>query len=202
MATSRLLLVAATLALVFFAGAADAWKNECPSGYKDCDKKPGCETCIAKDVNNCGDCGKKCKYVSGATVKCEWGNCKYECKPGYANCDNKWDNGCEVNTGNDAKNCGKCRVVCKQYPNAETKCENGKCGTPVCKSGWGNCDGKWENGCEKDLSKDVYNCGKCGNKCPCTLKYGEPTCSGGKCGQQCKKGMKYDDKKKCCVYSH
>jgi hypothetical protein len=256
MATSRLLLVAATLALVFFVGGAQAWKNECPSGYKGCDSyKPGCETCISSDVNNCGDCGKKCNSVSYATTKCVGGYCKYECKAGWANCDSKWDNGCEVDTGKDfkncgscgnvckqvayaetkcengkcgtpvcksgwancdgkwdngcevdtgkdAKNCGSCGNCCKQVANADTKCENGKCGTPVCKSGWGNCDGKWDNGCEKDLTKDVYNCGKCGIKCPCSLKGGEPTCTAGKCGQQCKKGSKYDYMKKCCVPSY
>jgi hypothetical protein len=204
MATSRVLLIAATLALVCLVGGADATWKQCPKGYKDCNPhKPGCETCITSDVNNCGDCGKKCASASYAHVQCYGGYCKYTCKPGYANCDTKWDNGCEVNTNSDAKNCGKCGNCCKQVKNADTKCQGGKCCEPVCKSGWGNCDGNiWSNGCEKDLSKDVYNCGKCGNKCPCTLKGGEPTCSAGKCGQQCKKGSKYDNKKKCCVPTH
>lgn len=197
---SQLLVVAAALALVLFVGGAQAWAS-CPSGFKDCDPyKPGCETRVASDVNNCGDCGKKCKEVNYAVAQCSGGYCKYSCKAGWANCDNKWDNGCEVDTGKDAKNCGGCGKACKQVSYADTKCLNGKCCEPVCKAGWGNCDGDiWKNGCEKDLGKDINNCGKCGKKCPCTLKGGEPTCSAGVCGQQCKSGSKYDSAKKCCV---
>ena len=128
-------------------------------------------------MNNCGDCGKKCKPVSYAVAKCSGGYCKYTCKPGWTNCDNKWDNGCEVDTSKDAKNCGGCGKACKQASNAVSKCLGSKCCEPVCNPGWGNCDGNmWSNGCEKDLTKDVYNCGTCGHKCPCTLKGGEPTC--------------------------
>ncbi|KAG0504843.1 hypothetical protein M758_N013600 [Ceratodon purpureus] len=186
--------------VVLFIGSADAWG--CPSGFKDCDPyKPGCETCIKNDVNNCGDCKKQCKDLPYTTKKCADGKCVYSCKPGWADCDkNILKNGCETDTGKDATNCGACGNCCKQVPYAVTKCSGGKCQEPVCKAGWGNCDkNMWSNGCEKDLGKDTANCGSCYNKCKVTLKGGEATCSGGKCGQQCKKGTKFDKTKNCCV---
>jgi hypothetical protein len=197
------ILVIATLSVLFI-GSAHAW--QCPSGFKDCNPhKPGCDTCIKNDVYNCGDCGKKCKlHLPYTTAKCENFKCVYTCKTGWADCDNnKYSNGCETDIGNDPRNCGKCGKCCKQVPNAITKCKNGDCKKPTCKHGWGDCDCNiWSNGCEKDLSKDIYNCGKCGHKCEVTLKGGEATCKHGHCGQQCKKGTKFDEHKKCCVPIH
>lgn len=164
---------------MYAAGSASAGGGSyrCPAGFKDCNPhKPGCETCVATDVNNCGDCGAKCKHVRYATAKCEGGRCKYTCDAGWTNCDGNWATGCEVDTKRDAKHCGGCHKPCQHVRNAVTKCVNGRCAQPVCDAGWANCDGKWATGCEKNVKSDVLNCGRCGHKCPCTLKGGEPTC--------------------------
>lgn len=111
-----------------------------------------------------------------------------------------WKNGCDADVhGGDVNNCGGCKVKCYAPPHATAKCNKGKCGYS-CQFGWGNCDKDWKNGCEKDLSKDVNNCGWGGNKCK-QPKYhgGETVCRGGKCVEQCMKGMKWNDKMKCCV---
>jgi len=162
--------------------AGGSCRYSCKPGWANCDNnlwKNGCETDTGKDPKNCGACGKCCEQVSNAVTKCQGGKCcEPVCNAGYANCDgNLWSNGCEKDVRSDPQNCGACGKCCKQVQNAVTKCQGGKCCEPVCKAGFGNCDGNiWSNGCEKDVSKDIFNCGKCGNKCPCTLKGGEPTC--------------------------
>lgn len=176
---------------------------ECKPGYGNCDGNiwNGCEKSLLTDPFNCGKCGYACKQVPNAVTPCKAGKCcPPECKPGYGNCDGNIWNGCEKNLLSDPLNCGKCGYCCKQVPNAVTLCQSGKCGEPQCKPGYGNCDGNiWKNGCEKSLTNDIFNCGKCGYCCPVTLKGGEATCSAGKCGQQCKAGTKYDSVQKCCV---
>jgi hypothetical protein len=178
------LLVAATLAMLFI-GSADAW---CKEGTKDCDynHKNGCETNVLYDVKNCGDCGNKCACGPYAVPKCNKGRCEFSCKAGWANCNNDWKDGCEKDVGKDVFNCGGCGKKCECGPNAIAKCSGGKC-QYTCKWGWANCNGDWKDGCEKDVSKDLYNCGACGNKCECG-PYASAKCSGGKCQYTCKWG--------------
>jgi hypothetical protein len=57
-------------------------------------------------------------------------------------------------------------------------CEGGEC---TCVSGFGDCDGAIENGCEVDLSKDPHHCGACGARC----EHG--VCSGATCA--CNEGF-------------
>ncbi|KAG0587434.1 hypothetical protein KC19_2G164300 [Ceratodon purpureus] len=128
-------LMVAVAMVVLFIGSADAWG--CPSGFKNCDPyKPGCETCIKNDVNNCGDCKKQCKDLPYTTKKCADGKCVYSCKPGWADCDkNMWSNGCEKDLGKDTANCGSCYNKCKvTLKGGEATCSGGKCGQQ-CKKG-------------------------------------------------------------------
>lgn len=188
MATIRhtAILVVATLAVLVI-GSADAWK--CPSGYKDCNPhKRGCETCIRNDVNNCGDCRKKCKVLPYTTVKCENHKCVYTCKPGWADCDrNMHKNGCETDIGKDPNHCGGCRKKCQSFPYTTAKCHNKNC-VYTCKPGRGDCDNNlWKTGCETDIGKDPNHCGGCGQKCqdfPHTIV----KCNGKYCTYTCKPG--------------
>jgi hypothetical protein len=63
-----------------------------------------------------------------------------------------------------------------------------------CESGWGDCDGVTENGCEDDLHDALENCGACGTTCllPANVT-GEATCTSDGCGYsgQCAAGF-YD----------
>ena len=49
---------------------------------------------------------------------------------------------------------------------------------PSCSSGWGDCDGNKNNGCETQLNT-LTDCGACGASC--TKAHGTPTCASGSC---------------------
>ena len=160
----------------------------CNAPYQNCDNSwgNGCEVDTSKDVNNCGACGTKCISPPNASASCSSGKCVYTCKPGYKNCDGQWSNGCEVDTTQNSNNCGACGTCCIAPPNASAKCYLGTC-QYTCNPGWKNCDGKWQNGCETDTTKDTNNCGGCGVCCvapPNALT----TCSSGQCTYTCKPG--------------
>jgi hypothetical protein len=165
---------------LLFIGSAEAW---CKEGFKSCDynHQNGCETCVATDVNNCGDCKIKCAKYPYTIPTCSNGKCGAKCVDSWKDCNNNLKHdGCEVNVKSDAKNCGSCGNKCSYG----AKCVNGKCESG-CKPGWKDCnhDGK----CEVDCGTDVNNCGSCGNKCK-GAAYAIAKCSGGKCSLVCKSG--------------
>jgi hypothetical protein len=114
----------------------------CDAGWADCDANPknGCEVQLASDGKNCGMCGVVCGNAlvcknGGCTCQqCNFNNAKSKCvnqvcvldscNPGFADCDANPNNGCEVQTDNDPKNCGACKNVCPQNAPA---CSKGKC---------------------------------------------------------------------------
>src|SRR5205085_736484 len=115
------------------------------NGLTRCDKpKHTCVQCLVDD-----DCpnGKVCKSDV----------CGPGCTGGYAD-------GCETHTDVNVANCGACGAVCS-LANAQPKCVGGSCQVQNCNQGWGNCDGKPENGCEDNIWQDPLNCGACGAKC-------------------------------------
>ena len=67
--------------------------SDCQNDEKKC--PDGCFD-IKKNVNHCGDCSKKCNFDDSMETKCENSFCQYQCKKGYGNCDNDWNNGCET----------------------------------------------------------------------------------------------------------
>ena len=73
------------------------------------------------------------------------------CSSGYLDCDNIYDNGCEVNATTDMNNCGHCGQVCS-LPHANTVCQAGVCALDSCDPDWANCDGAAGNGCEVPLA--------------------------------------------------
>jgi hypothetical protein len=136
----------------------------CLEGWGDCDGDPanGCETPIATDVQNCGGCGVVCSN-NNATPACEAGGCVPQCEPGFLNCNEDIDDGCEVDIFNDPLHCGGCGLGCDSL-NATTSCSEGLC-TPICDAEYGDCDGDGRNGCETELIENDQHCGACGNTC-------------------------------------
>lgn len=144
---------------------------------KDCNGKwlDGCETDTSKDTNNCGSCGMVCPTYPHSTTTCSNGICTPVCNAGWKNCNGDWKDGCETNVGTDCNNCGNCGSTCPLYPHSTRSCSNGKC-TPMCSSGWKDCNGNWNDGCEVNVNSDVNNCGGCGKSCPCADVNGLPSC--------------------------
>jgi len=128
----------------------------CNLGFEDCDgiASNGCEKDLRNDNDNCGKCGNKCN--NNAT--CKLGEC--QCISGYANCNNDWIDGCEVNLSSNTT----CGTSCSNLTNCNQNayCSNGQC---LCIAPYVDCNRSWADGCETNINTDKNNCGSCGNKC-------------------------------------
>ena len=153
-------------------------KLKCKSGWGDCDLNPnnGCETNLSNNDDNCGTCGNRCLDgmtcdlmalgIAGAIPACM-------CPKGTTFCGaTVTQGGVEVQRmGNcrdltsDPDHCGACGAPCpRDAPHAIAACVHGSCDWS-CNSGWGDCNGSRDDGCETNLSSDPKNCGGCGVVC-------------------------------------
>ncbi|HEY3236315.1 MAG TPA: hypothetical protein VGJ84_16480, partial [Polyangiaceae bacterium] len=138
----------------------------CAVGFADCDNNPnnGCETDTSSSVTHCGGCappigsGTTCS-LQNATPECRAGQCKIAtCDTGFANCDLNPANGCET-PANTVDNCGDCGVKCtNDHGNTSCVPASGGC-VPSCNTGYKDCDGNPNNGCETNTDNDKNNCG-------------------------------------------
>ena len=127
---------------------------------------------------SCGACGDVCS-VPNASPACRAGACGVgQCLSGFADCDGRPANGCEVRTDTDVANCGGCGMLCAPA-NATPLCVQGACLTGACAAGWGNCTGASAAGCTTALSTDVNNCGTCGHGC--AIAHAVSACLAGAC---------------------
>jgi hypothetical protein len=152
----------------------------CLNGFSDCNMmaNDGCESNTQTDLQNCGACGNACPMPAHSKVACWIGACSViGCDSLFADCDKNPANGCEADL-NKPDNCGVCGNVCGAVANGQPGCAKGVC-APTCNPGFGNCDGQYGNGCEKDVASDVDNCGACNNKC--NQGHAAATCQNGAC---------------------
>ncbi|MEZ4394775.1 MAG: hypothetical protein R3A48_27180 [Polyangiales bacterium] len=152
----------------------------CPTGQTACGSN--CRD-LTNDAANCGACGTSCTgRFANSTPSCVGSACALgACTGTFANCDGNATNGCETNTATSLANCGVCANACS-FANASATCSNGRCALGTCNSGFGNCDGIAENGCETNLNTSVGNCRTCGNVCTTTTPGLVPVCTAGTCG--------------------
>src|SRR5437899_3207768 len=97
------------------------------------------------------------------------------CKAGFGDCTNQA--GCETPL-DTSTNCGRCGNACT-FANATSSCDGTKCTTPVCVSGYGNCE-TCSPDCETILNTTSH-CGDCGTSCSgatplCSSSSGRPMC--------------------------
>ncbi|WP_438033512.1 hypothetical protein [Sorangium sp. So ce204] len=154
----------------------------CPDGYANCDRltEGGCEINVRTDADNCGSCGQKCA-LPHATAECQGGACKVKaCEAPYADCDGDPENGCEVNTATDSSHCGGCEELCPAV-NGDAYCEASECKVE-CDTGFTDCNGQVDDGCERATTRDVLHCGGCGIACVPEAG-GRPWCRDGVCGE-------------------
>ncbi|MFO0566117.1 MAG: hypothetical protein U0263_10680 [Polyangiaceae bacterium] len=161
--------------------------EKCDEGWADCDNNPanGCENNSSTDPSTCGGCGKKCNSTNGV-AGCVNGECALLCNPGFGNCDNNLDNGCEVDLNSHVSHCGACGSACSAQ-NGSPACVAGKCTTGGCSTGYADCDNNAANGCETQTTNDPKHCGGCTTDCAGTAN-GFATCSNGACGVGCSPG--------------
>lgn len=120
-------------------GHACAQGQDCVEGACLCNGGTLCRgTCVDLDNDpmNCGYCGNECDGPSpseGGGPACVSGKCSYVCNPGWADCNHKTFDGCEVNLTNDSLHCGACATKCKF--GVAQPCVEGKCLSKECESG-------------------------------------------------------------------
>jgi hypothetical protein len=156
----------------------------CAAGTANCDgdAKNGCETNIRTDADHCGDCATACS-LNNASATCSAGVCHVDtCTAPFADCDGDPKNGCEVNTKTDVANCGSCDSKPCPTLNGAAYCAESACQI-TCAKNFADCDGQSGNGCEKDVSRDVNNCGGCGTVCKPTKAGNTAWCRDGQCGE-------------------
>ncbi len=139
----------------------------CNSGFGNCNSilADGCEINLSNNLLNCGACGVACIFPN-ATAACSSGQCTINsCNSGFANCNAAAADGCEVSIFSSVNNCGACGKACASAPNSFPNCEQGICSL-ICNSGFGNCNGVNNDGCEVNLFTNASNCGACGKACP------------------------------------
>jgi len=90
---------------------------------------------LETDPQNCGVCSHLCPQPPFDTGKeiCRYGRCALECPSGYADCDDRVDNGCETFIAADPRNCGGCGVQCDQA--LGQPCVDGACLLRPCDPG-------------------------------------------------------------------
>jgi hypothetical protein len=96
----------------------------CHSTWNDCDKMDGngCEVHSDTDVEHCGRCNNPCPEGEHAESRCGGARCYIRvCEGGYGDCNDHFEDGCEVDLMNDPENCGACERECA------TACNRGSC---------------------------------------------------------------------------
>ena len=152
--------------------------RRCDEGFGDCDGDPenGCEQSL--DVmQHCGGCGVICDKASCGGGVCTVVMCVPESR--RADCDRD-ERSCEIDLTHDAAHCGSCGNACRfgvEAPHATPACEGGSC-RALCAPGFGDCDERFEDGCETPLTSDQH-CGACGSAC--VIEHGQGACSEGRC---------------------
>lgn len=150
----------------------------CEGDFVDCDGNAdnGCEATL-DSLDNCGLCRAECRFPN-ALASCELGDCQPAgCEPGFGNCDDDDDNGCEAAL-NTAERCGACTTACPAPDHGQPACVNGACGLGGCATGFGDCNESAVDGCEQPLN-DALHCGGCNTACAPANATGD--CSSGSC---------------------
>jgi hypothetical protein len=164
------------------------------SGCASQDLPPGGQICIDLVLDAAPDLAEPGAPADLAPVCCaaihgSCAGCVLTCTTGYANCDGKASNGCEV----DLHSPSSCGTTCMNRVDCTTKlldatgvsCPAGACIFGGCANGFGNCDGIAANGCETSLDQPAACGTTCGNRVDCTMTVKNasgPNCTAGVCG--------------------
>ncbi|MEZ4225442.1 MAG: protein kinase [Polyangiaceae bacterium] len=102
--------------------------------------------------------------VTAAAMGVSWRS-EPKCEPGFANCNQLPEDGCEANLNDDALHCGACGTVCSSAA-IDGVCQAGQCVVRKCLDrGRRDCNADFSDGCETDVNADPQHCGKCEARC-------------------------------------
>ena len=153
---------------------------KCDDDRADCndDVDDGCEASTLLP-RTCGDCDNDCTGRPFALAGgCDDGECKLVCEPGYRDCNQDAQDGCEAQL-DSPEHCGGCGNDCGELPNVSSaSCGDAVCEELECDEGFADCDGLAENGCERSVRSDT-DCGGC--DVACALPNAESSCGTGSC---------------------
>lgn len=153
----------------------------------DCDGDGVCDEDL-DTLDNCGGCGLSCSVAHGTPIcdasgaaRCDIGACDVEDDKTWLDCDDDYDNGCEVNVEVNRFRCGGC-LASDDNPGsgedctaleadgskhvAATTCEDGGCMIVGCDSGYVDCNKIASDGCEVDVTSSSTQCGGCSASAP------------------------------------
>ena len=155
----------------------------CMGAFRDCNLSfaDGCEVNTATNLQHCGACNNACQSRPNSTAVCGPGGCDIACTAPFDNCDGDKVNGCESNLTSSKTHCGSCSKSCDDPPNAAGVCSNSNC-VVSCSSGFKDCNGQYQDGCEIDARSNLQHCGAC--NAPCAAPNGTVaavTCASSSC---------------------
>jgi hypothetical protein len=170
-----------------------------------CDPDTQCDDLLTT-TTHCGGCGIDCTAANAITACEDSGgySCAIAaCSGAYADCDEQYLNGCEIETDTNRNRCGDCLAsdaaggsgedcdVTMGPQVAQTSCTGGACKVLSCNSGYADCNGTWADGCEANLNTNDTHCGGCttgptttwdgGANCDATFANASGICSAGVC---------------------
>lgn len=150
----------------------------CTEPFVDCDalSENGCEANLDL-VEHCGFCTATCDFTHAQALCVERKCTRGECEANYGDCDGVTENGCERSL-DSISDCGGCGKSCAKRAHATALCHDGSCGIR-CEDGYGDCNGKLEDGCEQALN-DAQHCGSCDTRCT-GAHVGASECKSGRC---------------------
>lgn len=139
----------------------------CPEVEADCNGsvEDGCETPLRTN-NDCSVCGDVCADPAKPCVEYPSDNFRCGCPDDMTYCGGRC-----VSLSSDDNNCSVCGQACDptaggqaSKPNMYYGCGQSVCGKLKCSSGFDNCNGDLEDGCETS-TQTAENCGSCGVAC-------------------------------------
>ena len=159
----------------------------CLDGFDNCDGRVenGCESELALDLFHCGSCDRSCvAELAWAEATCDGESCGLTCIPGFADCDQRRDNGCEADLSSPGA-CGDCTTIC---PEEASLCSGDalrgfECIPPPCVDPPDVCGFSCV-----DLATNPLHCGDCYHICP-ELPHASPLCVEGMCDYLCDRGF-------------
>lgn len=141
--------------------AGDEEATGCTRGSKRCG-----DLCVSPEDPFFGCAAPSCARcdLAHAIATCRAGACAVgTCAKGFADCNGDPSDGCEADLAS-VDDCGACGIACPAGDHVVAACTAGRC-AGTCAPGWGDCNRRAKDGCERDLLSDEKNCGKCGARC-------------------------------------